>query len=60
MVEMELRYLVIVLFRNAAIGSTMPDRTPDRKALPFFSPFIFCGIEIIAPSGIFWIAIPNC
>ena len=43
---------------NPATGSTTPDKNPNRKDFPFDSPSSFKGIEIIAPSGKFWIAIP--
>ena len=37
----------------APIGSTIPDNVPYKKALLFFFPSAFNGIEIIAPSGKF-------
>ena len=38
---------------TAPIGSTTPERTPPRKALPFLCPSARSGMEIIAPSGKF-------
>ena len=43
---------------TAPTGSTTPDRTPYTKALAFDMPRARSGMEIIAPSGKFWIAIP--
>ena len=42
----------------AAIGSTTPLKKPYKNALNLEIPSSFKGIEIIAPSGKFWIAIP--
>ena len=42
----------------APIGSTIPDNAPYKNAFVFDMPSLFSGIEIIAPSGKFWIAIP--
>ena len=44
---------------TAPIGSTTPESTPPRNALPFFSPSALSGMEIIAPSGKFCIAMPR-
>ena len=41
------------------IGSTIPDSVPITKALFLDTPSALNGIEIMAPSGKFWIAIPN-
>ena len=41
------------------IGSTSPERTPLIKALILDSPLLLRGIDIIAPSGKFCIAIPS-
>ena len=51
-------------FNNAIVarpasGSTAPESVPSRNALFFVSPFILSGMEIIAPSGKFWIAMPS-
>ena len=43
---------------KAATGSTTPERKPSKKAFIFEQPSSFKGIEMIAPSGKFWIAIP--
>ena len=42
----------------APIGSTIPERVPYKKAFGFDIPSLFNGIDIIAPSGKFCIAIP--
>ena len=44
---------------TAPMGSTAPDSTPSRKAFPLSLPSARRGMEIIAPSGKFWIAIPR-
>ena len=44
---------------SAPTGSTMPDRTPSAKAFPLLFPSAHSGMEIMAPSGKFWIAIPR-
>ena len=46
------------IVRTAPTGSTIPDRTPPAKALVFPIPSERRGIEIMAPSGKFWMAIP--
>ena len=38
---------------TAPIGSTTPESTPPRNALPLLSPSARSGIEMIAPSGKF-------
>ena len=43
---------------TAPIGSTMPESRPERNARGFFIPFARSGMEMIAPSGKFWIAMP--
>ena len=43
---------------TAPIGSTIPDKVPNRKALPLLFPSLFKGMEMMAPSGKFWMAIP--
>ena len=43
---------------SAAMGSTSPDAAPQTNALPGLLPSSRSGTEIIAPSGMFWIAIP--
>ena len=43
---------------KAQIGSTAPDSTPMANARFFVVPCPAMGIEITAPSGIFWSAIP--
>ena len=40
------------------MGSTSPDATPHAKALPGLLPSLRSGAEMIAPSGMFCIAIP--
>jgi len=50
---------VSIIVVIAPIGSTIPDKVPFTKALNLLSPAVFNGIEIIAPSGKFWIAIPT-
>ena len=47
------------IVRSPASGSTMPERTPYQHAFPLGRPFERSGMEIIAPSGKFWIAIPS-
>ena len=42
----------------AAIGSTIPDSVPIINDVVFLYPSLFSGIDIIAPSGKFCIAIP--
>ena len=44
---------------TAPIGSTAPDRTPPQKAFDFFIPAARSGMEMIAPSGKFWTAMPS-
>lgn len=44
----------------APIGSTKPDNVPSKNAFFLDIPSLFSGIEIIAPSGKFCIAIPYC
>ena len=41
------------------IGSTKPDNTPYTKVFHFGIPSALNGIDTIAPSGKFWIAIPR-
>ena len=41
-----------------AIGSTIPDNTPYTKALSFELPVLCNGMDMIAPSGKFCMAIP--
>ena len=43
----------------APTGSTIPESTPPAKAFDTFIPSALSGMEIIAPSGKFWIAIPS-
>ena len=43
---------------SAAMGSTRPDAAPHTNAFPGLLPSLRSGTEIIAPSGIFCIAIP--
>jgi len=43
---------------TAPMGSTMPDSTPPQNARPFFIPSARSGMEMMAPSGKFWMAIP--
>ena len=43
----------------APIGSTIPDKVPYQKAFNLLIPSLFNGIDIIAPSGKFCIAIPT-
>jgi len=45
--------------KKANIGSTTPDRKPNRNAFILLKPPSLSGIDIIAPSGKFWIAIPT-
>ena len=44
---------------TAPMGSTTPDSTPPKKARPFFIPSARSGMETIAPSGKFWMAMPS-
>ena len=44
---------------TAPIGSTTPESTPPQKAFPFFIPSARRGMEMIAPSGKFWMAMPS-
>ena len=44
---------------TAPIGSTTPESTPPAKALPLLSPSARRGIEMMAPSGKFWMAMPR-
>ncbi len=44
---------------TAPMGSTMPDRTPPANALPLLCPSARNGMEMIAPSGMFWMAMPR-
>ena len=44
---------------TGAIGSTIPESTPPKNAFGFPVPSARSGMEIIAPSGKFWIAIPS-
>ena len=46
------------IVRSAAIGSTIPDSVPIMNDFVFVYPSPFNGIDIIAPSGKFCIAIP--
>ena len=46
------------IVRSPATGSTMPDSIPLKNALPLLIPLAANGMEIIAPSGRFCIAIP--
>ena len=43
---------------NPAAGSTTPDRNPSTNARPLLLPAAYSGMEMMAPSGKFWIAIP--
>ena len=47
------------IVRIAPIGSTIPDNTPLIKARGLFSPSAHNGMDMIAPSGKFCIAIPK-
>ena len=40
-------------------GSTAPERTPSKNDLGLLFPSANSGMEMIAPSGKFWIAIPS-
>ena len=44
---------------TALIGSTTPESTPPANALALLSPSARRGIEMIAPSGKFWMAMPR-
>ena len=44
---------------TAPIGSTIPDKTPPIKAFVLLIPSERSGMDMIAPSGKFWIAIPS-
>ena len=46
------------IVKKALIGSTIPDNTPAINDLNLLFPSIWSGIDIIAPSGMFWSAIP--
>ena len=43
----------------APIGSTMPLNAPIRNAFHLLCPSPRKGMETIAPSGMFWMAIPT-
>ena len=45
--------------RPPPIGSTIPLNVPMQKDFQREFPAARSGIDIIAPSGMFWIAIPN-
>lgn len=42
-----------------ATGSTTPDKAPYKNDFPLLFPSLLSGIEMMAPSGKFWIAIPR-
>ena len=44
---------------SAATGSTAPESTPIAKVFLFAIPSASKGMETIAPSGKFWIAMPS-
>lgn len=44
---------------TAPMGSTMPDSTPSQNARRFGIPSARRGMEMMAPSGKFWMAIPR-
>ena len=54
-VELSCRMNIVT---SAAIGSTRPDAAPHTNALPGLLPSLRSGTDIIAPSGMFCIAIP--
>ena len=41
------------------MGSTIPERVPQRKAFDLLMPSARRGMEIMAPSGKFWMAMPR-
>ena len=43
----------------AARGSTTPESTPPKKALPFPAPAVRRGRATMAPSGTFWMAMAS-
>ena len=51
--------LVSNITKAAPIGSTMPLRLPIAKDFLLEFPAARIGMEMIAPSGTFWIAIPR-
>ena len=44
---------------TAPMGSTMPDSTPSQNARRFGIPSARRGMEMMAPSGKFWMAMPR-
>ena len=44
---------------TAPMGSTTPDSTPPQNARPLLMPSARRGIEMMAPSGKFWMAMPS-
>ena len=44
---------------RAPMGSTMPEATPPAKARSFPAPSARRGMEMMAPSGKFWMAMPR-
>ena len=47
------------MVNSAPTGSTAPDSVPAQNARPRLMPSAFRGIEMIAPSGKFWMAMPR-
>ena len=47
------------MVNSAPTGSTAPDSVPAQKARPRLIPSAFSGIEIMAPSGKFCMAMPR-
>ena len=47
------------MVNSAPTGSTAPDSVPAQKARSRLMPSAFSGIEIMAPSGKFWMAMPR-
>ena len=47
------------MVNRAAMGSTAPDSTPSRKARPLPAPSARRGMDTMAPSGKFWMAMPR-
>lgn len=48
-----------MIVSTAPMGSTMPETTPPANAFLLLIPSARSGIEMIAPSGKFWIAMPR-
>ena len=48
-----------MMVKTAPTGSTAPDNTPYRNDFPLPMPRLLNGMDIIAPSGKFCIAIPT-